>query len=128
MTEVRRRACAFCPYRRDVPPGVWHPEEYEKLRGYDAFTPEQPLAVFMCHSGPDLACHGWAVVHTSRGHSRDLLALRLRPPREIPAASTELFGSAEEAADYGQQEMDVRARAAIEKMVRAYARLREEEQ
>lgn len=44
-----RCPCASCPYRRDVPSGVWAPEEYEKLRRYDAPTMEQPPQVFLCH-------------------------------------------------------------------------------
>nr|WP_280343300.1 DUF6283 family protein [Nocardia neocaledoniensis] len=28
------RPCVSCPYRRDVPSGVWDFGEYEKLRGY----------------------------------------------------------------------------------------------
>lgn len=35
------KPCASCPYRRDVPEGVWHPEEYSKLRAYDGSTGEQ---------------------------------------------------------------------------------------
>ena len=30
--EVRSQPCSSCPYRKDVPSGVWAHHEYEKLR------------------------------------------------------------------------------------------------
>ena len=33
--RVRPKPCASCPYRCDVPSGVWHPDEYAKLEVYD---------------------------------------------------------------------------------------------
>src|SRR4029077_4861673 len=124
-SEVRKKACSACPYRKDVPSGVWDHAEYEKLRPYDAETWEQPAAAFMCHATPDFYCHGWAVVHTSRDHRYDLLALRFRPC-EIPEPSTEFFETATEAADWGQELADeppVEAVAAIEKLTKQHARL-----
>lgn len=44
---VRTEPCSSCPYRRDVPSGVWHREEYEKLLQYDDST--EILPAFMCH-------------------------------------------------------------------------------
>lgn len=41
--------CASCPYRRDVPSGIWAAEEYAKLPAYDADTPFQPPHLFLCH-------------------------------------------------------------------------------
>ena len=72
------RPCSSCPYRRDVPSGVWHASEYEKLRAYDRPTMEQPPQVFLCHQhnrGADNArvCAGWAGVHDGA----HLLALRI---------------------------------------------------
>jgi len=71
--KPRPRPCASCPYRVDVPSGIWHPDEYAKLVGYDADTWAQPLNVFMCHQGDDQVCSGWL------GHRdpSDLLAVRL---------------------------------------------------
>jgi len=72
------RPCASCPYRRDVPPGIWAREEYEKLPNYDEPTPFQPPQVFLCHqhdSGTERApvCGGWAGCHDGD----ELLALRM---------------------------------------------------
>lgn len=67
------RPCSSCPYRRDVPSGIWGREEYEKLPRYDAATGEQPLGVFLCHTAPGRVCAGWAGCHDGE----HLLALRL---------------------------------------------------
>ena len=68
--------CVTCPYRCDVPSGVWAAEEYAKLPEYDAPTWQQPPALFMCHSHPDGLCTGWLQSHANREHAFDLLALR----------------------------------------------------
>lgn len=111
--EVRPAPCSTCPYRRDVPSGVWHWDEYEKLRLYDEPTYNQPAQGFRCHCSPDSYCHGWAVVHSARGHDRALLALRLHPPSGIPSAAVELFSSGHEAADHGQRDYESPSPAAI---------------
>ncbi|WP_336794377.1 DUF6283 family protein [Gordonia malaquae] len=49
VTSPAPRPCESCPYRRDVPSGVWAESEYEKLRAYDAPTGEQPVRLFLCH-------------------------------------------------------------------------------
>lgn len=72
------RSCASCPYRRDVPAGIWAREEYGKLPGYDEPTPFQPRGVFLCHQhdpGTDghPVCGGWAGCHDGD----ELLALRM---------------------------------------------------
>lgn len=115
---IRGEPCAACPYRQDAPSGVWAPHEYDKLRAYDAPTGDQPLAAFVCHATPEHFCHGWAVVHTSRGSEFDLLALRLhgRPP--VPAPGVPLFASGNEAADHGQREVEAPSEEATETMQR----------
>ena len=65
--------CGSCPYRKDVPPGIWAPEEYAKVPDYDLETWRQPLAVFMCHQNDGCICGGWLLAH-DREH---LLALRV---------------------------------------------------
>lgn len=80
MAEVSApapRPCASCPYRRDVPSGVWAPEEYAKLPAYDRDTMGQPPQVFLCHqtdrdSDRKRVCAGWAGCHDGD----QLLALR----------------------------------------------------
>lgn len=52
-----------CPYRQDVPSGVWDPAEYEKLPRYDAPTFDQPTGLFYCHSQGGRICAGWAGCH-----------------------------------------------------------------
>jgi hypothetical protein len=65
--------CGSCPYRRDVPSGIWAPEEYAKLPPYDEPTPGQPGRVFLCHQIDGRACAGWAGCHDTG----NLLSLRL---------------------------------------------------
>lgn len=50
--KVLPKPCDTCPYSKSTPPGVWHPEEYLKLKKFD-----DPVAhgiysaVFLCHNG-----------------------------------------------------------------------------
>ena len=133
--RVRRAACPSCPYRLDVPSGVWHPDEYAKLPPYDEPTAEQPLAAFCCHASPDEFCHGWAVVGSSRGAEFDLLALRLATivagqRIEVPAPSVPLFASGAEAAAHGLADVLAPgddADRVRDRLVRAYPRLRPED-
>lgn len=139
MTSARSQPCSSCPYRRDVPSGVWASSEYEMLRGYDLPTQQQPVAVFMCHATPDHYCNGWVVCHMNRGpdpndplsrHPFDLFALRLSMEwdRVIPEPSVPLFASGNEAADHGQREIarpTQEARAVVERLSRKYPRLKE---
>lgn len=55
--------CGSCPYRRDVPSGVWVREEYEKLPQYDGETGTQPFAAFLCHQQDGRLCAGWVGCH-----------------------------------------------------------------
>lgn len=124
---VRSEPCRSCPYRLDVPSGVWAHEEYEKLRLYDAPTGEQPFAPFACHATPDALCAGWATVHSNRGHDHDLLALRLLGSPEIPKPTTPLFDSGNDAADHGQADIgdpSPEAQETIDRLLRKYDRLR----
>lgn len=52
MSKIRGPApspCSSCPYRRDVPSGLWGANEYAKLRDYDNPTWAQPPGIFQCH-------------------------------------------------------------------------------
>lgn len=127
MNEVRSQPCSACPYRRDVPSGVWEHHEYEKLRAYDVETFNQPTAPFACHATPEHYCHGWAVVHTSHGNEYDLLALRMHGYPEIPPPGVPMFASGNEAADHGQADIDKPSTEAVttsKKLQRKYERLR----
>ncbi|KOG54431.1 hypothetical protein ADK76_23500 [Streptomyces griseoflavus] len=113
-----QRPCESCPYRRDVPAGIWADEEYAKLRRYDADTPDQPTGLFQCHqadadSAARRICGGWAGCH----EGEDLLALRLavldgsidtttyRAVVEY-ASQVPLFSSGREAAAHGEAGID----------------------
>jgi hypothetical protein len=123
MNQIRQQPCEACPYRKDVPPGVWVADEYAKLPPYDAETFNQPVAAFMCHATPAFYCNGWAIVHSGRGHDRELLALRLHPC-EIPEAKVPMFASGFEAAQHGLKRMTKKSRAAVAKLIERYEHLR----
>lgn len=57
------RPCDTCPYRRDVPAGIWHPDEYAKLARYDLPAGWQPTGVFLCHQDNGKLCGGWVGCH-----------------------------------------------------------------
>jgi hypothetical protein len=65
--------CATCPYRKNVPSGIWHEEEYAKLPEYDRDTQDQPIEAFGCHQKDGAICAGWL----GYGEPYDLLAVRL---------------------------------------------------
>lgn len=135
--EIRppdKKPCGACPYRRDVPSGIWTAEEYAKLPRYDADTPFQPTKVFLCHLiEPDdprsRMCAGWVGCHDAD----NLLALRmahldglLSPDTVQRAIDYEsplpLFASGAEAAAHGCNDIahpSQAARRAIDKIGRA---------
>ena len=110
MNKVRAMPCEACPYRRDVPSGIWARHEYAKLKQYDQITPLQPFGKFACHASPEAICHGWAVVHSRRGHEYELVALRIRKvgeaPPTIPQEVVPLFSSGCEAAEHGMRDLE----------------------
>jgi hypothetical protein len=102
--HVGRRPCASCPYRADVPAGIWDASEYAKLAAYDADTGDQPHEGFGCHQNDGRLCAGWL------GHRRpmDLLAVRIgviggKLPPDIAGYTTDvaLFSSGAAAAQHG---------------------------
>lgn len=121
--------CATCPYRKDVPSGIWDAEEYAKLPAYDNPTAMQPVALFMCHSSPAGLCTGWLQSHANRSHEFDLLALRL--PRNLDRAEVSkvalaepavpLFRTGKAAAKHGMKAINrpgKKARAAVARIVK----------
>ncbi|MET7968769.1 DUF6283 family protein [Micromonospora sp. NPDC005305] len=117
--------CGTCPYRRDVPSGVWDAREYAKLPAYDAPTALQPHGLFLCHQADGRVCAGWAGCHDTD----HLLALRLAglkdmSPDEVAATRdyvcpVPLFGSGREAAEHGMARIsdpDARARRAMDRL------------
>jgi len=111
------RPCASCPYRQDVPSGVWAAGEYAKLPLYDAPTYAQPPRLFLCHQhdrddNRARVCGGWAGCHDGD----HLLALRVAVASgEITVQTADairdyvspvpLFTSGIEAADHGMREI-----------------------
>lgn len=138
MTKIRPEPCSSCPYRRDVPSGLWAWDEYEKLRDYDAPTAQQPPQAFGCHATPEAYCCGWAVAHTRRGtqahHPFDLFALCLAASTgewdcAMPETRTPLFATGNEAADHGQRDIEkpsLEAQAAVSRLMRKYPRLNDD--
>lgn len=110
------RPCQSCPYRRDVPSGVWAASEYAKLGAYDRDTAAQPAEMFLCHQNPPESaqsrlCAGWVGCHGDQ-----LLALRLAgarrdlPPEVVRAAMNyispvPLFESGAAAARHGVRDL-----------------------
>jgi hypothetical protein len=130
----RKSPCASCPFRRDVPSGVWAESEYEKLRAYDGTTGEQAMAgalgAFLCHNDPDRSiCAGWAALSNT-----DTLALRLANSmdRDVDviacldySTDVPLFSSGAEAADHGEREIEApseKASRVIGKVTKVRAR------
>ena len=110
MTTVRQRPCPSCPYRRDVPSGIWAAEEYDKLPAYDNDVPDQLMAgatgLFLCHSQPASLCAGWVGCHDMSNN----LAVRLNARDVDPAvfeyvSPVPLFASGAEAAEYGKRDL-----------------------
>lgn len=88
--KVLPKPCDTCPYSKSTPPGVWHPEEYLKLKKFD-----DPLAhgiisaTFLCHNGGtpganDTLCRGWLSVHADSIPVRFLLSQGRVSPEDIP--------------------------------------------
>lgn len=118
------RPCSSCPYRRDVPSGIWDASEYEKLRAFDLDTAYQPRGLFQCHqadpgSGQERICAGWAGCH-----GPELMGLRWalvlgRISDETYAAAVTytspvpLFASGNEAADHGLAGLERPSPAAV---------------
>lgn len=123
-TTPRKSPCASCPFRRSVPSGIWHADEYAKLPAYDGDIPEQTSTrTFLCHQSAQEACAGWL------GHRdpTELLAVRLGladgsldPSCADFSTDVELFASGREAAEHGMREIqqpDEPARTAIDKIL-----------
>lgn len=117
--------CPTCPYRCDVPSGVWAPSEYERLPAYDGPTWAQPMAVFFCHQANGCVCSGWASVHGDEENMALRVALVSQTMTEADVdavigyvSPVPLFASGAEAAAHGMQEIDAPGRAALDAMAK----------
>ncbi len=106
----RPRPCASCPYRRDVPSGIWAESEYDKLPKFDGTTTEQAAAgvfgVFLCHQADGHLCSGWVACHDMDEN----LAIRMDRDVDQQAVRTyttdvPVFGSGAEAAEHGKRDI-----------------------
>jgi hypothetical protein len=106
LKSCAKAPCVSCPYRQDVPSGIWHPEEYIKLLQYDGETWAQSTKLFDCHQKDGHLCAGWVATHGNH-----LLALRLHANEVDPAVfdystSVPVFASGREAAIHGIQDIE----------------------
>lgn len=103
--------CGSCPYRQDVPSGVWEAEEYEKLPRYDGETFEQVPGVFLCHQQDGRVCAGWAGCH-DMSESLALRVLAHELDGEVLNAildyetETPLWANGAEAAEHGMADVE----------------------
>lgn len=125
---VRKNPCPSCPYRRDVPSGIWAENEYDMLPDFDGDSTQQVyskhgMGVFHCHQADGHLCAGWA------GHRdpHDLMALKIAVVNGVvdPGAldyrtDVPLFASGAEAAEHGKRDLLVpgtAARGAVGKII-----------
>jgi hypothetical protein len=117
--------CKSCPYRKDVPSGVWAKQEYDKLPAYDEPMPFQPQALFMCHQQNGCLCSGWLASHGPG----NLLAVRIGirgtgsidPSVERYTTKVPVFASGTEARAHGIrdiQQPDQKAQKAVARLLR----------
>jgi hypothetical protein len=115
--------CKSCPYRKDVPSGVWAEHEYEKLPAYDGEAVEQVIngatALFLCHQRNNALCSGWLGCHGPD----NLIALRLHYQHVQPEVfdyetDVPLFTSGAEAAAHGMCDIETPTEAAHRTMNR----------
>jgi hypothetical protein len=127
MADLPRPAkapCGSCPYRRDVPAGVWAAHEYEKLPGYDGSTLEQicngAVGLFFCHQRTGNLCAGWVGCHDME-HAAAVRLSPIAPEAYDYESPVPLFGSGQEAAEHGLsgiEEPDEQARRLMAKLER----------
>lgn len=119
--------CVSCPYRRDVPSGVWEADEYLKLPPYDNETWEQPPAVFMCHQENGHLCSGWCGTHDMDDNLGLRIAAQGMDPAELKAtldyeSPVPLWDSGAQAAKHGLSEIETPGESAQRVMRKLTAR------
>ena len=130
--SVRGRPCPSCPYRRDVPSGIWDASEYDKLPAYDGDVPDQlaagALGVFMCHQMSGQICAGWAGCHDMANNLAVRMARDIDPAIFDYVSPVPLFASGAEAAEHGKRQITRPGPAAVRQqrsIVRKQARRRD---
>lgn len=106
-----KNPCGSCPYRKDVPSGVWDESEYDKLPSYDGATFTQSFALFLCHQQDGHLCAGWVGCHDMN----ETMAMRLAHHRMNDAEIDKTFDyvcpvplweSGQAARDHGMAELE----------------------
>lgn len=117
---INRAPCQSCPYRKDVPSGIWAAEEYDKILVYDNETTLQPPKAFLCHLNNGCLCRGWLDVHRDQPLGlRFAVALGILDPEAVDRAldegpATPVFASAAAAAKHGRKAIKRPSRKARE--------------
>ena len=125
MSEILKAPpvpCGSCPYRKDVPSGIWERHEYDKLPSYDGPTWAQSPIPFLCHQCNGCLCGGWLACHDPQ----QLLALRF-PLKIDPSVydyttDVPVFRSGAEARAHGIENIaapTTKARKMIDGLIRA---------
>jgi hypothetical protein len=116
--------CKSCPYRTDVPSGIWAPEEYDKLPTYDGEIIDQlmggAMGLFFCHQKDGHLCAGWIATHGAD----NLLALRMNAVDASVwtyTTTVPVFSSGQDVCDHGKRDISApgdAANRAISRLVR----------
>jgi hypothetical protein len=107
--DIHRSPCVSCPYRKDVPSGIWASQEYDKIEQYDAPTFAQPRGVFMCHQQDESLCRGWLDCHgdsllsVRMACSTGLLDETQVVEALVVGPSVPVFATAKEASKHGRK-------------------------
>lgn len=118
---VAKAPCGSCPYRRDVPSGIWERVEYDKLPKYDGEIIDQMMAdatgLFLCHQQDGNLCAGWLACH----RSDNLAAMRLHAAEVDPMVwsyetACPLWSSGAEARAHGIKDIAEPSAAARKKI------------
>lgn len=125
--DCGKAPCKSCPYRKDVPSGVWAKNEYDKLPGYDGNIIEQiphGTALFYCHQQDGKLCAGWLGAHGPH----NLLAVRLAALSNRVSdavlnyvSPVPVFSTGKEAAAHGKRAIrrpNNRAKAMVQQLLR----------
>jgi hypothetical protein len=121
--------CATCPYRKDVPSGVWAKEEYDKLPNWDNIMGR---GVFLCHNGSadtkgKVLCRGWMEVHEQNIFVRLAMAQTKFNDANIKPTKVPLYKSGAAARKAGLRDLNrpnLKAMAAVAKIEQRRAKLK----